>query len=553
LQQTDPAYELVTPEILSSMKVDMRRLDALPLIMAQLKEMGISEVIDRYCPTGNQAHLTNGQVIALIVANFLNCPTALYTVEDWANYSGIEDIWGIKPEYLNDDRLARALDAIHPHLATIRGEISLHCIEKYNIPLKKIHWDLTHFSFTGAYNGQSRDYARILTARSYQGYPVDKQIKVQTNVVLEENTPVPVWGMIADGTACAFDIAEKNMKELKQYLKAEGFVCIGDSGSFSSGMVDTVVGKHKSHIIVAAKMYSSIRKVLTGELDKGTSFERLTYLSQEQLLKTEEERDYYYGFEVSHVIVHEKKSYPVRLLFIKSDGKLKRDRKRREKRIERLKKDIEKLADKLNGLRSKKEETVSKKMVKMLSEREEGKYITWNLFRDEVGLLQLSWTFDDKEYWTKEGRFDGMYALMTSLPPLNADGTRPQGDLPATMDEIFRAYKEQTYIERSHRMMKEPVRVRPIYLHKQKRIESLLTCLLLSLQAHSIIQLLYRRGVRDAKEKKRTTNQLLGWFRNYSIVYIWFGEQKVVKQSELTQIQKYLLETLCLNLDMLPA
>jgi hypothetical protein len=37
-------------------------------------------------------------------------------VEDWARTWAVEEVFGIEPDLLNDDRIARALDAIAPHL-----------------------------------------------------------------------------------------------------------------------------------------------------------------------------------------------------------------------------------------------------------------------------------------------------------------------------------------------------------------------------------------------------------------------------------------------------
>jgi len=248
-------------------------------------------------------------------------------------------------------------------------------------------------------------------------------------------------------------------------------LCIGDSGTFSSGIVDAVVGKNGGHIISAAKLYSTIKDILTKNIEDSCKFEKLTYIYQTQSKKEESEIDYYYAFEVPYSMDHKeeisdgkektvikKHKYPLRLIFIKSDGKKRRDIKRREKLIKNLKDKLEDIKFKLNKVRNKKESTVNEKIIKALG-NDEGRYVKSRLYGDDGGLLQLEWSLDEKSYWEKEGLCDGIYALITSLPKEGCDKS-----LPSSLDEIFNSYKRQTFIEMSHKTMKLPLRVRPIYL-----------------------------------------------------------------------------------------
>jgi hypothetical protein len=52
-------------------------------------------------------------------------------VGDWARESAVEEVFGIDPALLNDDRLGRALDAIAPELDHIIGTVGAQAITAF--------------------------------------------------------------------------------------------------------------------------------------------------------------------------------------------------------------------------------------------------------------------------------------------------------------------------------------------------------------------------------------------------------------------------------------
>jgi hypothetical protein len=100
-----------------------KRLGALPVAAEFLRRLDVAGTVDRLCPGRDIAHLTHGQVIETLVANRLTAPAPLWRVDDWAREWAVEEVFGIEPELLNDDRLGRALDAIAPHLTEITDSV----------------------------------------------------------------------------------------------------------------------------------------------------------------------------------------------------------------------------------------------------------------------------------------------------------------------------------------------------------------------------------------------------------------------------------------------
>ncbi|WP_259470792.1 DUF4277 domain-containing protein [Streptomyces sp. 1114.5] len=100
-----------------------KRLGALPVAAEFLRRLDVSGIVDGLCPSAPSAHLTHGQVIEALVANRLTSPMPLFRVGDWARVWAVEEVFGIEPALLDDDLLARALDAIAPHLEQVAGTV----------------------------------------------------------------------------------------------------------------------------------------------------------------------------------------------------------------------------------------------------------------------------------------------------------------------------------------------------------------------------------------------------------------------------------------------
>jgi hypothetical protein len=119
-------------------------LGALPVVADYCRRLDLAGIIDRACPIREDvAILTHGQVIEALVANRLTSPAPLLRVTDWARAWAVEETLGIDPAALNDDRIARALDAIAPELDPIVGSVGVQAIAAFGIDVSRCHWDMT--------------------------------------------------------------------------------------------------------------------------------------------------------------------------------------------------------------------------------------------------------------------------------------------------------------------------------------------------------------------------------------------------------------------------
>src|SRR5260370_1384563 len=128
-----------------------KRLGAWPVVAECGRRLRIAEIVDELCPVRPVAWISHGEVIEALVANRLTAPAPMVRVQEWAAAMAVDEAYGISPELLNDDRIARALDAVAPQLDAITGGAGAAAITGFGVDVSRLHWDLTSISLYGAY------------------------------------------------------------------------------------------------------------------------------------------------------------------------------------------------------------------------------------------------------------------------------------------------------------------------------------------------------------------------------------------------------------------
>ena len=182
-----------------------KALGALPVVAGFCRRLDIAGIVDRACPVRDIAYCTHGQVIEALIANRLTSPAPLVHVEDWARTWAVEEVFGVSPEVLNDDRIGRALDAVAPELAGIVGSIGANAIVGFGVDVARIHWDMTSISLFGAYRSPDSDYIEprfghpkdrrpdLLQVQAGLAVTADGGIRCGTGPMTEEPARSPRW------------------------------------------------------------------------------------------------------------------------------------------------------------------------------------------------------------------------------------------------------------------------------------------------------------------------------------------------------------------------
>jgi hypothetical protein len=99
-----------------------------------------------------------------VVGRLCEPSSELHVAEGWYRTTALEDLLGVSPEYLYDERLYRALDRVLPHKEAIEEHLVKRLGELFNCDYDLLLYDVTSTYFEGvadpkiAQRGYSRDH-----------------------------------------------------------------------------------------------------------------------------------------------------------------------------------------------------------------------------------------------------------------------------------------------------------------------------------------------------------------------------------------------------------
>jgi transposase len=139
----------------------------------------------------------------------------------------------------------------------------------------------------------------------------------------------------------------------------------------------------------------------------------------------------------------------------------------------------------------------------------------------EDGRLGLQFRIN-RERLAEARTLEGKYVLATNAPHLSAN-------------DILRIFKGQDKVEKVNRTVKGPLRVRPVFLRTDRRIEGLVLFTMLALLVRAILALQCRRA-----DLSFTPDQILAEFADLRAIDVRFEDgsrQRVTSELSVTQAE----------------
>jgi len=240
-----------------------------------------------------------------------------------------------------------------------------------------------------------------------------------------------------------------------------------------------------------------------------SSFLSLNEKRKRKLRKPKKTWERYLIGEIPYTITHKKQSIRARLIFVHSTADMKACGKTREKYTEKINDELARIQRSVENGYFKEIQAVHKNVNDLFGRKRAQKYFTYkvdpltpqqirSLPPRRQGQKKQTLTFSYQYHPSlaeKDAKYDGLSAITTSLPKKTH-----------TTDDVFCAFKEQHHIETAHHQWKAPIRLRPLFLKKVTRIESLVFVQFLALMAFYLLQRLYRLSKGDSC---RTTGETL--------------------------------------------
>ncbi len=320
-----------------------KRLGALPVAAEFLRRLDVAGIVDGLCPGGASAHLTHGQVIEALVANRLTSPVPLVRVGDWARTWAVEEVFGIEPDLLNDDRLARALDAVAPHLEQIAGIVGARAIAEFGIDVSRLHWDMTSMSVHGAYPVEDQDEQYPVI--SY-GHPKDRRVdlkQVQAGLAVSADGGIPVHARVFGGGAAEVSQVVGAMKDLRGMAGEQKFLMVADSKLVSHANVTALLAAGVDFIVPVPA--AQVRDEVYAALDLNGA-QLVDWVPERDAGKPAGDREVYRVLEDIHTLAGPRRrdSVHVRRILVHSTAVAAGQRRAREKRLARSREEMDKLA-----------------------------------------------------------------------------------------------------------------------------------------------------------------------------------------------------------------
>jgi transposase len=220
-----------------------------------------------------------------------------------------------------------------------------------------------------------------------------------------------------------------------------------------------------------------------------------------------------------------KETVKTQALILYSRKKAKLDEDKRKTLLKRLIERLEKIRGYLNRRKYKKLAYTWEQIHKAQSKYAAVKELVDVQLTGADGKLSMSFSVSAEKLANAKEK-DGRYVLVTNRE--------------LTADQMLRHFKEQDKIEKRNMTIKGPIRIRPIFLQKQERIEALIFICMLALLAFSILEMLAKRA-----SINMTGRRLMEQFQTLTAVYTRFRDGSILRKViPLTDVQSKFLSDL---------
>ncbi len=470
-----------------------RQLGALPVLSALLDLLQVREIINRYCPT--QADVDHGAVAIVLMLNRLTAPRPLYKVADWLAQTVLVHTLGIPATKFNDDRLGRTLDALAAHPREIWLDIVNQALLRFHVDLHFLFYDLTALVMQGAFaDSELVDYGFA------HNTPSDRP-KVKVGATATGDGFIPLDYAPTSGRTADLATVQENLERLRHLLEHHGWpigqvLIIGDRGTLNDELAIVYDEQGLKYLAGLQPQRKLHRELVTAPAEKEFATAPLTAARG---------GDGYFGLRCAVTFTHAGQTVTHPGLVVLSGPMRRAVRQGRAAAFRALRRELAVVRAKIGQKRYRSVKDVQARAETCLRHSSVGKLMQVEAYATPGGV-ELRWWMD-RAALTEAMRQDGRYLLVTNDRTLTA--TR--------MLDLYRAKDGQ---EKGFEVAKQDLRVRPLYVHSDERIEALLLINLLALLVYSLLE----RQVRS-QGLVLTTRRLIEQLESLAVIetHCWDG------------------------------
>jgi hypothetical protein len=445
----------------------LRRFGEVYLGLALWRRLKLDAFFDEAMPEGREAIGWGTMACILALARFCAPSSELQIAEFWYAKTALEDVLGVAPQQVNEDRLYRALDAVLPHKAGLFQHFQRVYGELFGTTYDLLLYDITSTYFEGKMDGNpqaKRGYSR-------DGRPDCVQVCIAL-VVTPEGLPLAYE--VFDGNRTDVTTVDEIVALMRDKYGHERRTWVMDRGMVSEENIDHLRDSGAHYLVGTPK---SLLK----------EFEQRLLDQDWEMVEP--------GVEVKLCAAPD--GGQETFVLCRSAGRIEKERAIRDKQRQRLQSALLQLKVHIDApQRALRNRSQAERRVGRLFQ----KYSRAARFFDvdirttpdpgHKSKKRLTMTFAPRQdhcAWAEQS--DGCYLLRTNLTGQDA----------AT---LWKTYIGLTQIEDSFRISKHDLGLRPIYHHRPDRAQAhILVCFLALVMWRTLQQWMHGCGLGDAPRK----------------------------------------------------
>ena len=419
----------------------VREFGSVYLALALWRRLGLHELLSELMDCGRES-VPWAEVAAVLTAGkFCGQASELGVAEEWYARTALEDLSGIAPELINDDRLYRGLDQLGRH----KDRLCEHLMERYRdwfgVRFEFLLYDVTSTYFEGQALGNTK---------AARGYSRDQRSDCKQVCIGLVCTPegLPLNYEVFAGNRTDVTTVEEVVGKMEARFGQAERIWVMDRGMVSEANIDFLRARKALYIV-------------------GTPKAELRYFEAE-LAEEENWNVVQHGLE-ARVVAHPDGDGSEKYVLCRSQARGEKEKAMLERQMNRLTEELLKIDTALR--KSKRRETDVGTIERRIG-RWQGRNPAAARLLDVVVVkdenqratgLQLSCPV---EKGAKSDLSKGAYLLRT-----NCTETDPA--------KLWRWYMQLTQAEAAFRTAKSDIGLRPVYHRKTERVEAhLLVCFL---------------------------------------------------------------------------
>lgn len=459
-----------------------RWVGPLLIVAHYLRSLDVAGIVDAAVPRRGRALAGHGEVAAVLAASRLCSPAPLYDIAGWASSAAVAELLGVPAALLNDDRLGRALEALAKVAEDVRGQLVLTAVRRFPVAdASRLHLDLTAVRFAGHYGS---------SGLVEKGWSADRTIARQVKT-LQATAPagVALYFRPRKGAANEVPAVTAAIEALAAALPP-GLVVVADSGL---GHLENLCAADAMNVRFVVPLRASASWAARFDADIGPlggldALPVLDHVSRREQHRPGRQRTVWKGLLAPFPADDPRTGrHDLRAAYIWSSEQAASVRDARERALTRAEQALTKVRNGLGGRYYKTRKQVDAKAAQILTGQAAGLIAVRT--GTQAGKPVISWHRDTAAI-AAASRLDGLYALATNLPD-HDDGTE------LTAADVLKIYKDQWIVEQRHRDLKQTLKVRPVFLHNDDRIEALIAVIGIALLIFGLIEAELRASLGD--------------------------------------------------------